>query len=257
MRDFGPVFLLQLMSNRQRTTTLVVCALCAFYLLFSSAGVERVKAISSACEPVMVYEGSQYGGWWYDSRAVSTSTIVYSFGLGEDTSWDEAILERGGTVYGFDPTPKSIEYVSERRELWTRKGQFRHLTIGLSTRKGTVEFTKPLNPDHVSMRQGSHEHMGNIIRVDVDSLKNLLLRNGHTHIDILKIDVESSEYDILEDLIQERFFPFSQLLIEFHDVNQEKYKKRLHGILVGLALNGFAVTKNKAMTEMSFERIYS
>jgi len=206
---------------------------------------------------MMVREGSEYGGWWYDLRAVSTSAIVYSFGLGEDTSWDEAILDRGGTVYGFDPTPKSIKYISHRRELWTRKGKFHHFAVGLSTRKGKVEFTKPLNPEHVSMRQGTHKNMGDTIVVKVDSLKNLLQQNEHTHIDILKIDVETSEYAILEDLIQARYFPFSQLLVEFHDVKQEKYKNRLNTIIAGLALNGFAVTNNNAMTEMSFKRIYT
>ena len=152
----------------------VVCAVCTTYLLCLSAVVGRAKVVSNTCESMMVREGSEYGGWWYDLRAVSTSAIVYSFGLGEDTSWDEAILDRGGTVYGFDPTPKSIKYISHRRELWTRKGKFHHFAVGLSTRKGKVEFTKPLNPEHVSMRQGTHKNMGDTIVVKVDSLKNLL-----------------------------------------------------------------------------------
>ena len=138
-----------------------------------------------------------------------------------------------------------------------KTGKFHHFPVGMSTTKGTVNFSKPLNPEHVSMRQGSHANMGDTITVQVDTLKNLLLQNGHTHIDILKIDVENSEYDILEDLIQMRYFPFSQLLVEFHDIEQEKYKSRLHAILIGLALNGFVVTNNNAMTEMSFERIWS
>ena len=209
----------------------------------------------SACETIMVFRGSQYGGWWYDSREVKLSTIVYSFGLGEDTSWDEALLSQGATVYGYDPTPRAESYVKQRKELWESKGIFYFSPIGLSIEKGTVSFTKPKSPTHVSMRQGAHPNMGETVQVAVDSLKNLLQINGHNHIDILKIDIETSEYAVLESFIEQGYFPFSQLLVEFHDnTGSGEYRARFDAILQGLFLSGFAVMKNSALGEMSFKR---
>jgi hypothetical protein len=40
-------------------------------------------------------------------------------------------------------------------------------------------------------------------------------RNGHNHIDLLKIDIEGSEYEVLEDLLRRRL-PVNQVLVEFH-----------------------------------------
>jgi hypothetical protein len=39
---------------------------------------------------------------------------------------------------------------------------------------------------------------------------------NHTYLDVFKIDIEGSEYDVLEQFLEEGYFPFTQLLIEFH-----------------------------------------
>ena len=39
----------------------------------------------------------------------------------------------------------------------------------------------------------------------------------HTYIYILKIDIESSEYDFVVKLFMQDWLPFTQLLIEYHD----------------------------------------
>ena len=42
------------------------------------------------------------------------NAIVYSFGVGSNVSWDSAIIERFGCkVWGFDPTPRSIEWFNK------------------------------------------------------------------------------------------------------------------------------------------------
>ena len=52
----------------------------------------------------------------------------------------------------------------------------------------------------------------------------LISSAGHTHIDILKIDIESWEYDFINFLrpyaTSRRPLPFGQLLIEFHVWNR-------------------------------------
>lgn len=118
--------------------------------------------------------------------------------------------------------------------------------------KGTLTFTKPANPDHVSMRMGSHEGLGETIEVLVSPLRDFMERFGHDHIDILKMDIEGAEYDVLEDLIAQDYLPFTQLLVEWHWRFFEQESSRKHAIgrhkmvLEKLASKGFKVVHSRS-----------
>ena len=59
--------------------------------------------------------GTEYGGWVFCPTDLTKTSIVYSLGIGEDTSWDEELIAKHGLeVFGFDPTPKSAIYVQQR-----------------------------------------------------------------------------------------------------------------------------------------------
>lgn len=204
--------------------------------------------------PQLVTDGSQYGGWTYDISFLNSNSIVYSVGLGEDTSWDEGIMNRLGLhVWGFDPTPKSVSYVKMRSNL--HRKEFYFTPEGLSIQKKNLTFTKPANPNHVSMRQGVHSDGGDKIMVPVNTLENWMKKHGHSYLDILKLDIEGSEYDVIENWIKQKKFPMNQLLIEFHQrffTNQ----KRHEAVLKGLLTNGFEIIhdKNGQGVEMAFRK---
>ena len=160
------------------------------------------------------HHGTEYGGWTCDVSTFTSNTIVYDVGLGEDTSWDEGLIQKYNLqIFGFDPTPKSALHVDQT---FPARTHFHYLKEGLSTRKETKTFTKPKNANHVSMRAGDVKGLGATIDVKVNTIENWMKANGHTHIDVLKIDIEGSEYDVLEDFIQRDYFPFDQLLVEWH-----------------------------------------
>ena len=49
--------------------------------------------------------GTTYGGYAVVPAALGPESIVYSFGVGQDASFDLALIERfGATVHAFDPT---------------------------------------------------------------------------------------------------------------------------------------------------------
>jgi FkbM family methyltransferase len=185
-------------------------------------------------------EGSEYGGWTYDPSNLNSTSVVYSVGIGEDTSWDEAIMDKHNLhVWGFDPTPKALRYVESRSELSTPN--FHMIPEGLSTSKRVATFTMPANPDHVSMREGAHGNMGEEVEVNVNTLENWMKENEHKHLDILKIDIEGSEYDVLEDWVSRNFFPMDQLLVEWHFRFFDDGKQRHNRLLDGLKSRGWQV----------------
>lgn len=203
----------------------------------------------------MRFAGSNYGGWWFNALALGERPIIYSFGLGEDTSWDEEMIRLGAHVYGFDPTPKAAIYVKRRRQLYQSiRGKFFFTEEGLARESGIVTFSLPLNPSHVSLRRGKIESSGGAVELKVDTLSSFLGRNGHTHIDILKIDIEGSEYDVLEDLLERKFYPFTQLLVEFHRQFDGFDERRHTKLLLQLAHAGFIINKIDGTNEISFQR---
>jgi hypothetical protein len=59
--------------------------------------------------------GTDYGGWDVVVANLNIHSIIYSFGVGEDASFDTAMIEKFDlTIHAFDPTPKSIEWVKRQ-----------------------------------------------------------------------------------------------------------------------------------------------
>ena len=48
------------------------------------------------------------------------------------------------------------------------------------------------------------------------TLKDIMNELGHKHIDILKLDIEGSEYDVIENILNDNI-SITQITIEFHD----------------------------------------
>lgn len=177
--------------------------------------------------------GNQYGGFYADPSLIPTGGIVYSFGIGEDISFDRAIIEKHGCrVYGFDPTPKSISWV---RETSIPENFFFHpFGIGAVTEKAI--FRLPRNKDHVSGSVYEHRLVDNDNAVEVllKSFSDILADLGHQQIDVLKMDIEGSEYAIIEDILTSGI-PITQILVETHErffedgkTKGERFFKLLH-----------------------------
>lgn len=165
------------------------------------------------------YMGGKHTGWSVDTLCLKhTPLIVYGVGCGEDISWDQGMVdEYGATVFLFDPTDKSIKYVTSIVEQY--KGKMFFTPEGLSNQEGVLEVALPSNPNHVSVRPSNVGGAGKgkeITTIKVNTLDNWMNKFGHEYIDILKIDIESSEYDVLEDLLDREHLPFTQLLVEYH-----------------------------------------
>ena len=60
--------------------------------------------------------GDSYGGFMVALNELQNESVVYSFGIGEDLSFSEGIMDTiNCSIFAFDPTPKSIKYVTYRR----------------------------------------------------------------------------------------------------------------------------------------------
>jgi len=175
--------------------------------------------------------GSEYGGWEIITSDIDSDSIVYSFGVGEDASFDVGLIEKFDlTVFAFDPTPRSIEWAATQ----SLPQSFVMHPFGIASFDGDVQFNPPDNPEFVShtlLDRPSTERQA--ISVPVKRLSTILKELGHDRIDILKMDIEGAEYDVVEDMKQNDIRP-NQILIEFHhrfqNVGVEKSRNAIQQI---------------------------
>ncbi|MGE0089286.1 MAG: FkbM family methyltransferase [Bacteroidales bacterium] len=157
--------------------------------------------------------GNKGASWTICTESVDSNSIIYSFGVGTDISFDVQMINRFGIkIYAFDPTPKSINWIKEQN----LPKEFIFEPYGLAGESGEIEFTLPENSNYVS---GSIHNVlgskGSTIRVPVKNLEEIMKSFSHTQIDILKMDIEGAEYDVIDYIIDKKI-DIKQLLVEFH-----------------------------------------
>ena len=184
-----------------------------------AADISRYAAFKVLLTPYLTHNlpvqrlGSVYGGWSITPAGLNAELIVYSVGIGEDISFDLALMAQFNCrVFAFDPTPKSLEWL-KRQEL---PEGFQSFAVGLADYDGQAEFFAPPNSEHVSHTVLRTVYQGASIEVEVSQLQTIMQRLGHTHIDLLKLDIEGAEYAVIADIIASGLKP-RQFLIEFHD----------------------------------------
>lgn len=158
--------------------------------------------------------GSEYGGWWIDSSRIGQNSVIYSFGIGTDISFDQELIGKFHcTVHGFDPTPQTKEYLA----VIGHPSQFHFHEIGIAGKTGSIYLHRPKNPNFGSCSiLTGHEFSSDGFHAEVHNLRDIAKNLGHGFIDIVKMDIEGAEYDVIVDMDQNGFPPMSQLLIEFH-----------------------------------------
>lgn len=199
--------------------------------------------------------GPEYGAWTICPDRIATGGVVYSFGVGEDISWDMAMIERFGvTVHAFDPTPRAIEFI-KRQHL---PDKFVFHEYGVATWDGVARFFPPDNSQWVSHSILEHETTrSRTLEVPVRRFETIMSSLGHSHIDLIKMDIEGAEYSVIEDVLNAcpRAGGASQLLVEYHHGSGGKTIADTKASIRKLKKEGFeCFYVSKGQREWSFMR---
>ena len=160
------------------------------------------------------FHGTEYGGWPIIKGSLSRDAVVVDIGLGEDLSFSEALIEKYScTVYGFDPTPKSIDYVRRRNP-----PRFSLFELGVSASGGDGVLYLPNDPAHVSGSLYASQHLGrDKIQVKLIEIARVPETIGTTKIDLLKMDVEGAEFEVIDAPgFADTVANTGQICVEFH-----------------------------------------
>jgi FkbM family methyltransferase len=159
--------------------------------------------------------GNSYGGFYVDPDLLNDNSVVYSFGIGTDISFDKEIIKRHQChVYAFDPTPKSIRWVGAQPPL---RG-FHFFDYGISVKTGTASSHLPENKDYTSGSIVTHSGVNKLdhITVAMKSFRDIVEDLGHRQIDLLKMDIEGAEYEVVRDILSSSV-EVKQIVLEVHE----------------------------------------
>jgi len=179
--------------------------------------------------------GTEYGGWTIPVELLTEHAVCYCFGAGEDISFEiELVNTIGCAIYCFDPTPRALEHFQYLHETYTYKQRAyinkgdRCYTLlpqtlellyfypyGLWNKNEAIKFYYPKNEAHVSCSGVNLQNTTTYFVAQCKELCTIMEELGHTHIDLLKMDIEGAEYCVLLNMLFNKIFP-KILCIEFH-----------------------------------------
>jgi FkbM family methyltransferase len=159
--------------------------------------------------------GSPNGGFYFDTKRIQPNDIVLSFGVGTDVSFDLQLIEKTKcNVYGFDPTPKSIEWLAEQ----SLPGNYAFFPYGIALETGEVRFFLPKNENHVSgsLMQMDYVDTHTTVDVPVKSMQDIVKDVDAMRVKAVKMDIEGAEYDVMPSVLM-ALPNLTQIAVEIHE----------------------------------------
>ena len=214
--------------------------------------------------------GTSYGGWVIPKNIdLNENSIVYLGGVGEDISFDLILSKKFDcNLYLIDPTQRSKIHYEEIKKFYNKELEFCKLSgdiqkdyyenikdltpnfdkikfwdIGLWNEEKELKFYKPVNPKYISHSLIAGMTSTNYDLVKVNSIKNLMEKNNHSRIDLLKLDIEGAEIEVVNKMLDDEIYP-SYLLIEFDLLLKKKDKNNRTRTLIQRLKKNYTIICN-------------
>lgn len=182
---------------------------------------------------------TRVGNYLIHRLPAGSKPIIYSFGIGNDISFDTtAASEFGVPIYMYDPTPGVAllmkEHESDERLIFRNEGIYSR-EADLKFYTGGERLNSSLYPIY-----GKADH--EIVRCR--TLASFMEENGHRSVDILKMDVEGVADDVLAQVMDETDIRPKQIVTEFEIKGIENpltYLPKILAVAQKLKDNGYLI----------------
>jgi len=162
------------------------------------------------------------GGYIVDSSIIDNCETLITFGLGPDWSFELDFIKRNKnlSIFVYDYTVSSLPYI---KQIWKYLRRFLTFRVPLEATKtrleNYLEYKRFLNLDNVKFfREKITYPIKNKIDTDIEKVFSRIERNSEV---ILKSDIESSEYHIIDQIL-EYSSRIQMLIIEFHWIDKNE-----------------------------------
>ena len=149
--------------------------------------------------------------WTFCPEGLNAHSTVYSGGVGNDITFEHALVRQFGcSAVMIDPSPTGLKTMSQPEN---GIPEFRFFPVALTGHNGSLTLAPPIHSEEGSWYAQAGE--AGKLEVPCTDLLSLMQQNHHDHIDLLKIDIEGSEYEVIDDILRRRI-PVRQICVEFH-----------------------------------------
>lgn len=144
--------------------------------------------------------------------AIKKKDIVFDIGA-HIGSFSIYAAHKGAKVYAFEPDEKNFEILLKNIKLNNLQPQIKALNFGVYRYDGIMTFYKGENAAGHSIVAKESEQK---CEISVKTLKTVFEELKISRVDLLKIDVEGSEYEIFSELGIEEYDKIDKIVGEYH-----------------------------------------
>ncbi|MCM1216990.1 MAG: FkbM family methyltransferase [Lachnospiraceae bacterium] len=178
-------------------------------------------------------------------------TVAYCFGVGKDFSFEKELAQRYQTdVYLFDPSPEVVEEMKKQ----SLPEMMKFYAFGLSDEDTEKVFHKPRYGQNYSEYYAIFTSAEEI-RVRTYRLSSLMEMMGHTHLDLLKMDIEGSEFKVIPDILKAGI-SIGQICLETHSRLFPDSVEKARGIKEMLNSHGYMMIHNDILEQTYIHKKY-
>lgn len=175
----------------------------------------------------------------HDDPKLNRDSIVYSLGVLADTDFDQAISDRYDCpIYLFDPSNIAKNHLDK-----VNNPKFIFEQVGVWNETLVMQFTSPKYGGSPSMVPT--EYKGKRFEHKCVDIKEILEKNGHDHIDVIKMDIEGAAFEVIERLLEIEVYP-RQLVAEFE-------RMKTNSVMDFLAFYSRLIKLNQRMVELGYK----
>ncbi|MBD2699313.1 FkbM family methyltransferase [Spirosoma sp. BT702] len=221
--------------------------------------------------------GSTYHGYYVPKGFLSSNSVCYCIGAGDDISFDtELKVLHDAKVFIFDPMPEGILHFKKLKEFAKHNqplsihGQapftyrisadqldtVTFVEIGVWDKKDTLKFYEPTREGYPSHSVYLFKESGKYIEAPVDKLSTLMQQLGHTSVDLVKIEIEGAEYTVIDSILEDKL-DIKLILVEFdeiHNPNGKLFHLRIKKTCDKLRKAGYVLVHSTDTMKRSFLR---
>jgi FkbM family methyltransferase len=141
--------------------------------------------------------GSGEGAWTVPVTLLRGEWVAYCVGVGNNATFDQQLAtDYGLRVYSIDPTPVAVRHMAA-----LPRDPARHvfLPFGVWKSDTVLRLYAPMSASNNLSVKDIHG-TGRYVELPCKTLTTIMREQGHDAIDLLKIDIEGSWYEVIQDL---------------------------------------------------------
>lgn len=189
---------------------------------------------------------------WTVERSLDVASQVISGGAGGDISFELALATKFGCrVAIFDPSPTGVETIRRYAEL---PKTVTYHEFGLAGTTSTRLFHKPVDPVEGSFVEARRSGKSEGVEYRCLGPKDAMQVAGLTRLDLVKLDIEGSEYGFLDALIASDRLRPRQIAVEFHHFFRDVSIRQTLRAILRLRRAGYAIRHKERFDYLFVQR---